>query len=903
MGKFREWLVRLWGTVRPRRHDADLEEELRFHLELTAEVERRHETSADLARRAAVLRSGALAPSMDALRDQRGLPALGALAREARHAVRAFRREPAFTAAALATFTLGIGASTAMFSVVNAVLLRPLPYPDAERLVAVWQKAPGAEGLTAVSGDLRLSGSMFFTYAEHNRVFEHMGVWYAATAAVTGTGEPHEVRTLVVSNGVLEALGVAPLAGRWLTHADQQPEAARTALLSDGYWQRRLGGNPHVLGRTIVVDSMPVEIVGIMPRGFGIAGTNPEIILPIRFNRARQTLPGFGFQGVARLKPGVTVEDANADLTRLVPVWMNSWPAPYGVNPRVYENWRIAAALRPLKEDVVGNAGRSLWVLMATSGIVLLIACANVATLLLVRGDARQHELAIRAALGAGAGQIVRVLLVESLLLSATGGLLGLGLAATALDLLVAYGPATLPRLTELSLDARVVVFALAVSLMSGLLFGLIPAWRRRSIASSPALRGSSRAFSEGGERQRARSALVVGQIALSLVLLVCSGLMLRTSRALHSVDTGLTDPASLQTMRVAVPRSLAPDPDGVARLQQAMVERVAALPGVSAVAFAAELPMEGVPPDWDIVLADGVAYAPREIPPLRLFEYVSPGYFHAVGTRIVAGRDYTWTDVHERRRFVIVSENVARELWGTPQAALGKRIQTLPSAPWREVIGVAQDVRHNGVQESAPAIVYWPSAGESAYRPEPTATRTLTFVVRSPRAGAEALVREIQQAIWKVNGNVSIASVRTLQDIYERSLARTSFTLVMLALSGAMALLLGVVGIYGLITYGVSRRRREIGIRLAVGAQRAEVTGMFLRSGLVLAAIGVPIGLAASAVLTRLMSSLLYGVTPLDGPTYVATPLVVLAAAVLASWVPARRAAAVDPMEALKVE
>ena len=903
MERFRGYLARAWGTLHPRRHDAELEEELRLHLELAAEAEQERGVSPDRARRTAVLRAGHLSASMDALRDQRGLPSFEAIARDARHAVRALRRDPTFTAAALTTLALGIGVTTAMFGVVNAVLLRPLPYPDADRLVAVWQAAPGAEGLASVSGDLRLSGSMFVTYSEQNRVFEHFGVWYGATAAVTGTDEPHEVRTLVVSEGMLETLGIAPLAGRWLTRADQQPDAPRTALLSYGYWQRRFGGDRHALGRKVVVDSTPREIVGIMPRGFGIVSTTPDIILPIRFDRARLRLPGFGFEGVARLKPGVTIAGANADLARLVPVWMASWPAAEGVNPNVYENWRITPALRPLKHDVVGNAARSLWVLMATVGIVLVIACANVATLLLVRAEARQHELTIRAALGAGSRQIIRALLVESLLLSLAGGAIGLGLAAVALDLLVAHGPATLPRLGEIALDGRSVAFVVSVATIAGVVFGLIPAWRRQPSMSPSRSGGSTRTFTEGRERQRARRALAIGQIALALVLLVCSGLMIRTSQALHAVDPGIADAASLQTMRVTIPQSLVPDPERVATLQQAMVGRVAALPGVRAAAFAAELPMEGVPPDWDVVLAEGVTYKTGEIPPLRLFEYVSPGYFHAAGTHIVAGREYTWTDVHERRRFVIVSENLARELWGGAMAAVGKRIQTLPAAPLREVIGVVRDVRHNGVQEAAPAIVYWPSAGESPYRASATATRTMTFVIRSERAGTDAFVREIQQAIESVNSSVSIASVRTMKEIYDRSLAGTAFTLVMLALSGAMALLLAVVGIYGLISYGVSRRRREIGIRLAMGAQRRDVSRMFLRSGVLLAAAGVPIGIAASAVLTRLMSSLLFGVAPLDAPTYIATPLLVVAAAALASWVPARRAAGVHPMEALRVE
>ena len=341
----------------------------------------------------------------------------------------------------IVTLAIGIGANTAVFSILNGILLKPLAYPEPDRLVAVWQSAPGAEGLAAVSGDLRLSPSMYFTYAEQNRTFEHLGVWYAAAATVTGTSEPEEVRAVFVSDGVLQALGVQPRHGRWLSQADQAPNGPEAAMLSEGFWQRRFGADPQIVGRTVLIDSLAREVVGIMPNGFRIADTDADLILPIRFDRSRVTLPGFGFQGIARLKPGVTIDAANADLARLVPIWMTSWPAAKGVNPRIYESWRIAPALRPLKQDVVGNVAKALWIVMGTLGIVMLIACANVATLMLVRADGRQQELAIRAALGAGSRRIVRVLLVESLVLASIGGVVGLAFAYVGLAALLVRAP------------------------------------------------------------------------------------------------------------------------------------------------------------------------------------------------------------------------------------------------------------------------------------------------------------------------------------------------------------------------------------------------------------------------------------------------------------------------------
>jgi putative ABC transport system permease protein len=904
MATLREWAARWLGAWRPRRSDAELEEELRLHIELATEHERRLAADEATAPRAVGLRVGTMTRTMDALRDQRGWPWLDDLARDVRYGARALRRNPTFTAVALLTLAIGIGANTAVFSIVDGVLLKPLPYPDPEQLVAVWHSAPGATGLASLSGDLLLSPSMFFTYAEQNRTLQAIGVWAVGSVTVTGRAEPEQVRGVAVSSGVLEALGVPPLLGRWLSPSDQAPASPRVTMLGYGYWQRRFGGDPTVIGRSIDVDSTPREIVGVMPRGFTIGPTEADLIGATRFERGRLTLAGFGWRAIARLKPGVTLAEANGDIGRMVPIWMQSWPTVANVSPHVYDAWHIAPALRPLKQDIVGGISRGLWVLMGTLGVVMLIACANVATLLMVRAEGRQLELAIRTALGAGRTRIVRTLLIESLVLGLLGGALGLGVGFVGLRLLLAYGPSNLPRLAEIAIDPRAVAFNIGISLLAGVVFGLIPALKHTRSRISADLTASGRTASDSRARHRTRNALVVAQLAMALVLLVSSGLMIRTFRALHAVEPGFTQPGQVQTMRMSIPPSIIQEPERVGRMQADILGRLEAVPGVTSAAFVSMLPMEGLPPDWDVVEAEDQPRRSDEIPALRMFKQVSPGFFHAMGARFVAGRDYTWTDLFERRPVTIVSENLARELWGSPSAALGKRVRTLPTTSWRQVIGVVQDVYDNGVQQPPPAIVYWPAIGESLYRVGAmVVTRQAAFVVRSARAGTEQLVNELQHAVWSVSPSVALASVRTMQDVYDQSIARTAFTLAMLAIAGAMALTLGIVGVYGVISYAVSQRTREIGIRLALGAQRRELTQMFVRTGLMLAAVGVPIGLAASAAATRLMSSLLYGISPLDPMTYLAVPFVLVGAAAAASYIPARRAAAVDPVNALKVE
>lgn len=903
MAALREWLIRLWQTMWRHRTDADLEDELRSHLALTTDATQRNSEATGAASRTARIEAGGVPQTLEALRDQRGLPWLDTLARDSRYALRALRRSPTFTAVALLTVAIGIGANTAVFSVVNSVLLKPLPYPEADRIVSVSHVAPGAPGVASVSGGLRLSLSMYVTYVKENRAFDAIGVWAPTSLTVTGIAEPEQVRGVLVTNGTLQALNVPPLAGRWLTAADDKV-VSDAVMLGYGYWQRRFGGDRSAIGRRINVGSRLYTIVGVMPQGFRVVTVEPDLIVPGPIIGARLILAGFGFEAVARLKPGVTIAAANADVARMVPIWMRSWPMLGGIDPHVYDTWGIAPAVRPLKQDVVGNAAGALWVVMGTIGIVMLIACANVANLLLVRADSRQQELAVRAALGASASRIVRALLIESVWLGLIGGMLGVGLAYGGVRALVLNAPAGLPRVSEIAIDARALGFAITVSLLSGVLFGLIPALKYRGPRIAAALHGGGRTASASRDRNHARDALVIAQVSLALVLLVSAGLMIRTARALRAVDPGFSHPETLQTMRISIPGALIPDGERAERTLQAITDALSAIPGVSSVAFTTMMPMEGLAPDWDVVMTEGQTLQGGEIPPMRVFKHISPGLFRTSGTQLLAGRDYTWTDLYDTRDVVIVSNNLARELWGSAAGALGKRIRVLPMTPLREVVGVVQDVRDNGVHTPAPAIVYWPAFKHNLYAlGQLDVRRNVTFVVRSNAAGSEGLLSQMRQAVWSVNKDLPLASVRTMHDIYTQSLARTSFTLVMLTIAGTMALVLGVIGIYGVIAYSVSQRTREIGIRLALGAQPGGLKKMFVRHALALAGIGVGVGVSAAMGLSRLMASLLYGVSPLDPLTFVAVSMVLVSATVLASYVPARRAAAVDPLDAIRAE
>jgi len=896
-----QWLSQLFS--RRRRYD-DLSVSIQEHIAERADELVEEGMPRQQAEQAAKREFGNVALIEQRSREAWQWTALESVLSDVRFALRRLLKSPGFTATILLTLAIGIGANTAVFSVVNSVLLKPLQYPHSEELAALWMNAPGAGGLSSFQSGLQLSASMYLTFTRQNRSFQSMGVWQMRTANVTGIAQPDEVNAAFLSDGVLETLRVPAMVGRWFRAADQDPRGAKTVMLSYGYWQRRFGGDRGVIGRGLQVDGQTRTIAGVMPRGFRMVDQDFDLLIPLAFDPTNQKLAGFGYTGIARLKPGVSLAQADADVARLIPMWMDSWTNGPGSNPHYYEVWRITPNFRPLKQQVIGNVSNVLWVVMATVGLVMLIACVNIANLLMVRAETRHQELSIRAALGAGRARIVRELLMESMLLGLMGGIVSIGVAYAGLRLLVAMGPTDLPRLTEVSFDAGSLEFTFALAVLSGLLFGLIPAVKYARTGASAMMGGTNRTASTGRDRQRSRSVLVVAQVAMAMVLLVSSVLMIRTFVALRHVEPGFTDAAHVQTMSIYIPEQVTKDPHMVARMQREIADKLAAIPGVASVGFAAAVPMDGNDPNWDLIAVEGKVY-PGGDGPLQLYNYVSPGYFQTLGTRQVAGRDFTWDDLEQVRPMVMVSESFARENWGSAQAAVGKRVKKYDGSPWQEVIGVVEDVHVHGVDEKAPPIIYWPAMFSDRFTtpPQMDGLRFVSFGIHSSRAGSEGLLGQMQQAVWSVNGNLPVAAVGTLQQLYTQSMARTSFTLVMLAIAGSMALVLGIIGIYGVISYTVAQRTREIGIRLALGAQRQELRWMFVRSALIMTAVGVAIGVGAAAGLMQLMKSLLFGISPLDPFTYVAVPFVLAVSAALASYLPARRAAAVNPVEALRAE
>jgi len=815
-----------------------------------------------------------------------------------RQVLRRLGRAPMFTVITLITLAAGVGANTVVFSVLDGVLLKPLPYPHTEELVGVWHSAPGIN-----IPELNMSPSNYFIYREQGRTFQDVGMYQGDSVSVTGVGEPEQVPALNVTEATLPLLGVQPMLGRLFRHEDDVAGAPETVVLSYGYWRRKFGGAASAVGQTMVVDGKARQIIGVLPNGFHFLDhEDAALIAPFQWDRNKTHLGNFSYEALARLKPGMTLQQANADVARMLPIVMSSFPAPPGFSIKLFEDAHIGPNVRPLKQDVVGDVGSVLWVLMGSIGMVLLIACANVANLLLVRMEGRRQELALRSALGASWWRIAGELLLESLILGLLGSVVGLALAYGALRVLVATAPAGLPRISQVGINGPVLLFTLLVALLASLLFGCVPILKYAGARLTTGIREGGRGLSQSKEQHRARNTLVVVQVALALVLLICSGLMIRTFRALTKVNPGFTGPAELQTFRISIPETHVKEADRAIRMEEEILHKLEAIPGVSSVSIGTRLPMNG--DGWhDPILIQGRTYAEGEFPPLRLFKFVSPGFLKTLGTPLVAGRELTWTDTYNKIPVAMVSENLAREYWGEPAGALGKRIQVSTKDDWREIIGVVGDVHDDGVNKKPPTSVYWPLLQARFESDDISVRRDVAFIIRTPRAGSEAFLKDAREAVWSVDANLPLAEVHTFEYFYSRSLARTSFTLIMLGVAGSMALLLGVVGIYGVIAYSVSQRTREIGIRMALGAQQPTVTGMFVRHGLLLTGIGVGCGLIAAVLLMRLMASLLFNVNPVDPVTYAAVSIGLVATAWLASYVPSRRAATVDPVEALRAE
>jgi predicted permease len=889
------------SSLRRGRVDRELRRKLDFHIAERIDHFRAEGMSFDEARLAARKQFGSALRIREETHEMNNIGWLERFTHDFRVTLRMIRTSPGFALTAILTLALGIGSTTAVFSVVNAVLIRPLPYPAPDRLIGVWHSAQ-FQGIQ--SNNVRLSSTMYLTYSEHTETFADFGVWRTTRASVTGLGEPEQVPALVVTHGTLPAVGVPPMLGRWFSVSDDSAGTPETVILSYGYWQRRYAGSPSVIGTRVTIDSRPREVIGVMPPTFRFLNADASVILPQRFQGA-DLLPNdvHSYVGIARLKPGMSLAQANADVGRMLPIWIQE----RGTNANVLTAARFGPAVRPVKQDVIGDVGSVLWLLMGTICVVLVIACANVANLLLVRAEGRRQEFTLRAALGAGWSHIAHHLLVESLALALAGGTLGIGLAHAGLRLLVAVGPATLPRLAEISIDPLVLAFALAMSLLSAVIFGLLPIVRHAGPKGGQALhraaRGDGRTLSQGRAHHRSQNTLVFVQVALAVVLLVSAGLMVRSFAALRSIEPGFVEPDRIQTFRLSIPDGRVAEPGRVARMQQDIMTEIAQISGVTSAAFATALPMEMDYENNMVVTAADKTY-PEGIPPLRRSKSVAPGFFQTMGIPLITGRDFTWTDVESRRRVAIVSNSLARELWGQPSAAIGKQIRIGRGGPLNDVIGVAADIYDSGVDQPPPAIVYWRAGVQDAFGPIPTfIPRDLSFAIRSDRAGTEDLIRQLGRAVWAVDASLPLARVQTLGKIYAQSMSRTSFTLVMLAIAGIMALALGIVGIYGVISYSVTEQRRAIGIRLALGAARATILRRFLAQGIRVSAAACVSGIVLSLAFGGLLSRLLFDVSPSDPATLAGVAIVVLTVAILASLLPAARAAFMQPMRTLREE
>jgi putative ABC transport system permease protein len=707
-----------------------------------------------------------------------------------------------------------------------------------------------------------------------------------------------------VTQGVFPTLRLHPIVGRAFRAEDHDPDGPHTIMLGFGYWQSRFGGDPAAVGQILRVDGIDREIVGVMPAEVRLLGRDAGVIRPLRYRRSELFVGNIGFGSVARLAKGVTIEEAQADLARILPMAWEKFPGGPVVDFSDPADHRVEVL--PFKEVIVGGVSRLLWILLGAVAIVLLIAAANVANLMLVHFDARQDDLAIRVALGAGRARILWDHLKETLPLAVVGGVLGLIFGQLGLKAVLGLGGATLPRADGVASSPTVVLLALVLSLCCGLLLGWIPSRHVGREDPAEMLRERGRSLMANRASRRTQSLLTVGQVALVFVLLVAGGLMLRSFQALARVSLGFASPDELLAVELYIPQQEIPSAAEVATTYEAIVRRLAEVPGVTAVGLATAIPMSG---DGNVnpLYIEGSILDPAVNGNIRRHKWITGGFLEALEIPVVAGRSITWDDVHDRAPVALLSEGLARELFGTPQAAIGQRVAARPDPPvWKQVVGVVADVHEDGPSQDPPALVYWPHAtlafwqGDSA--DELLVWRAGGIAVRGREIESSAFLEAVRQAIWDVNPNLPVRS-EPMRSLIQGWTDRASFCMVLLLLAGAVGILLAIVGVYGVVAYGVSRRSVELGLRMALGARFTQVQSMVLRQGMTLGMVGVGLGLAAAVVLSRLLTSLLFGVSPSDPVTHLGVAVALLVVVAIASYLPARRASRIDPMAALRSE
>jgi putative ABC transport system permease protein len=864
------------------RVERDLAEELDAYLELLVEAKIAAGLKPEEARRAALIELGGIDQVKESVREVRVGHFIGTVWQDMRYGVRTLVKSRAFTIVAVLSLALGIGANAAIFSVVNGVLLRPLPYPESGRILAVWHTPPQESfpGMKRFS----VSPANYLDWKEQSRAFEQMAVYGYAGLSLSAGRDPVPVTGAAVSSDFFSVLRTQALKGRTFSPEEEQQGREQVVVLGQGLWQRAFGADPNVIGRTVTLNSRPYNVVGVMPAGFEFPA-EAELWVPLAWDAAeRQTRSIHDYLVIARLKQGASLEQARAEMSTISSRLEQQYP-------EANKGW--GATVIPLQEDLVGDVRPALLVLFGAVGFVLLIACANVANLLLARGANRRKEIALRVALGATRGRIVRQLLCESVLLAAAGGLLGLLLAGWGGRLLVRLSAGNLPNTAEVGVDAWALGFTLLVSLAAGVLAGVAPALQFSGKELAETLKQGTGRSAAGSVRQRTRKALVVCEVALSLILLVGAGLMIRSFWKLQNVNPGF-DGSNTLTLSVGLPSTRYPEPQQQLAFHDRVLEQIRSLPGVTAVGSTTTIPLTGGGSKQPFTV-EGRPAPPVSEQPLAQTRYVSPDYFKAMGVPLKQGRAFEERDREGSPQVVIISEAMARHLW-PGEDPLGKRLTASfhEKLGPREVVGVVGDVKSNGLDDEGGSTMYLPF--RQAPRP------WITFVARTA-SDPQGFVNPVSKAVYAVDSEQAISSVRTMDQVMTESLSGRRFNMTLLMTFAALALALAAVGVYGVMNYSVMLRRRELGIRIALGARALDVLRLVLGQGLALTLIGVAVGMAGAYALTRLMESLLYGVTATDFLTFGSVSGVIILVGLLASFLPARRATKVDPMIALRSE
>ncbi|HEX4546005.1 MAG TPA: ABC transporter permease, partial [Candidatus Acidoferrum sp.] len=872
MSQLRAWLLRLGGLFQKKRSDREFSAEVESHLQLHIEDNLGAGMSAAEARRNALIKLGGVEQTKVLLRERRGLPMAEIVVQDTRSALRTLRSNPGFTTLVVLTLALGIGANTAIFTVVNAVLLRPLPYPERDRLVMVWERSPKSPQVHNV-----IAPADFLDWRAQNHVFDQMSAIGWGVGTLTGQGEPESLVGRQVSAPFFGMLGAQPALGRTFTEEDDRPGSDHVVVISDRLWKRHFGGDPAVLGRPITLDGRPFTIVGVMPRDFRFLSEGGDYWIPVALDpavdyRAR----GRSMRAIAKLRSGVTLKQAQKEMDGIAARLSQQYPA-------FNKDWGIT--LVGLHEQMTGNVRPALLVLLAAVGFVLLIACANVANLALTRATLRRREMAIRAALGAGSGRLSALLLTESLLLALLGGAAGVALAVGGVDLLLALGPQNIPRLQSVHVDSIALGFTLLLSLLTGILFGLAPAWHARRIDLNDTLKEGGTKTEAGGHHLR--SAFVVAQVALSFVLLMGAGLVVRSFLRLEGTPTGF-NPQNLLTLRVDLPASRYPKHQQEIAFFSDALQKIAALPGVESAASVAFLPFSDMLAGTDFTIVGRPAPAPGDAPITNVV-IAMPAYFSTMRIPLRRGRLFAERDTAEAPRVFVVNETFARRYFPNDDP-LGRRLvvamgDTVPG----EIVGVVGDIKQTALQEGEQPTVYF------TYSHLPIGFMTL--VVRS--AWPHHQLAPVTSVIRSIDPDLPVAEVATMEELISESTAQPRFNSLLLALFSCVALLLAAVGLYGVLAFAVAQRTREIGIRMALGASPAAILHSVVGQGLGLMLSGLGSGFALAFGLTRFLASFLFGVTPTDPATFAGVATLLAVVALLACYVPARRATRVDPLVA----